>query len=88
MAFEEFVGIAASVFTAISLVPQLVKVYKEKEAQNVSLGMLLVLFCGLALWIVYGFLKNDYIIIVSNMVSMLVNISLALLSIKYKKKDH
>ena len=85
MNVENLAGIAASVFTAVSLLPQLVKVFKEKEAENVSLVMLAVLFCGLLLWIVYGFLKSDYIIIVSNGVSLVLNIILTILSIKYKK---
>jgi MtN3 and saliva related transmembrane protein len=73
------------VFTALSLMPQLVKVFKEKEAESVSLGMLAVLFCGLALWIYYGILKGDFIIIISNAVSMVLNIILSVLSLKYKK---
>jgi MtN3 and saliva related transmembrane protein len=82
---ESLVGISASVFTAISLMPQIVKVLKERESESVSLGMLAVLFCGLALWIYYGILKNDFIIIISNAVSMTLNIILSVLSLKYKK---
>jgi MtN3 and saliva related transmembrane protein len=84
MDVESMVGIGASAFTAISLVPQLVKVFKEKEAENVSLGMLAVLFCGLSLWIYYGIIKRDYIIITSNSVSLLLNIILTIVSVKYK----
>lgn len=79
-------GIAASIFTAASLLPQLTKVIKEKKAEDVSLWMLLVLFVGLGLWVYYGFLKNDMIIIISNLFSFIVNILLAGFAIKYKKK--
>lgn len=87
MSFETIVGVAASIATAISLVPQLVKVFKEKKAENVSIGMLVILFCGLVLWIVYGCLKEDYIIIVSNSFSLLMNLLLSGLAIKYKKEN-
>ncbi|MES2655591.1 MAG: PQ-loop repeat-containing protein [Bacteroidota bacterium] len=39
----EYIGIVAGVFTAFSLVPQLVKIIKEKKANNISITMLLVL---------------------------------------------
>jgi len=81
------IGILASICTAISLVPQLIKLLKEKKAQNISLLMLAVLFAGVGLWIYYGILKKDFIIIVSNSFSLLVNAMLAGLTIKYKTKE-
>jgi len=84
---ETIIGIAASACTAASLIPQLAKVLKEKKAENVSLVMLVVLFVGLGLWVNYGILKKDQIIIISNLFSFIVNILLAIFAIKYKKKQ-
>jgi MtN3 and saliva related transmembrane protein len=83
---QNIIGIIASVFTAAALLPQLIKVIREKESEDVSVWMLAVLFCGLVLWIMYGFFKKDYIITVSNAFSLLVNITLTVLAFKYKKK--
>ena len=80
------VGILASVFTAISLLPQLSKLVKEKRPENISLGMLASLLIGVGLWVYYGFLKDDWIIIVSNSFSWLVNMTIIILTIKYKNK--
>jgi len=80
------IGICASVFTAVSLIPQLIKVLKEKEAGDVSLLMLLALFVGLGLWVYYGILKDDIIIIASNSFSFIINALLAFFAVKYKKK--
>ena len=85
MDFNTIVGVFASVFTAASLLPQLYKLLKEKKAEDISLGMLAVLFIGLALWIYYGILLNDWIIIISNAFSLLVNTTLAIVAMKYKK---
>jgi MtN3 and saliva related transmembrane protein len=85
MNFISIIGIAASALTAISLLPQLIKLIKEKKAEDVSMGMLLILLCGLALWIYYGILKKDWIIIVANCFSLLVNIIVSTLTIKYKQ---
>ena len=85
MNVETIIGVAASTFSAASLVPQLVKVIKEKEAENISMGMLVVLFIGLGLWLYYGIIKKDIIIIASNAFSLAINFILAVFTMKYKK---
>ena len=86
MQLVNLVGIAASIFTAVSMLPQLIKLLREKKANDVSLGMLAVLLGGLCLWIWYGSIKDDKIIIISNAISLTINIVLAILTFKYKNK--
>ena len=86
MEFITVIGIGASALTASSLVPQLAKIVRERRADNVSLAMLVVLLSGLALWIYYGILKEDVIIIVSNAFAFAVNLLTLVLTIYYKKK--
>lgn len=86
MDFTTIIGIGASAFTATSLLPQLVKLLKEKKSEDISIGMLAVLFIGLSLWIYYGCLKKDWIIIVSNSFSLAINLITVVLSLKYKNK--
>ncbi|MEO7394199.1 MAG: SemiSWEET transporter [Chitinophagaceae bacterium] len=81
-----FIGITASVFSAISLLPQLIKLLKEKEAENISMPMLVILFLGLSCWIYYGILQQDWIIITSNIFSVLLNLLVIIFTIKYRKK--
>lgn len=80
-----FIGIIASTCTGISLLPQLIKMYKEKKANEVSFLMLLILFIGLALWSWYGYMKKDWIIIISNSFSFCINLAILILSIRYRK---
>jgi MtN3 and saliva related transmembrane protein len=85
-AFTETIGIAAGICTAISLLPQIIKVFREKKAQDISLFYLFVLLAGLALWTYYGFLKDDLPIIATNIFSMVLNITMIILGLIYKKK--
>ena len=85
MDFTQWIGIAAGICTSTSLVPQVVKTIKEKEAEDVSLKMLIILGTGIALWIIYGIKKGDLPIIATNAFSLLVNIVMIVLRIKYKK---
>jgi MtN3 and saliva related transmembrane protein len=85
MNIETIVGTTASVFTGIALLPQLVKVIREKNADGISYLMLMSLFIGLSCWIWYGIIKHDPIIIISNAFSLLINLTIFILSIRYKK---
>lgn len=87
MNYEQTIGVIAGVFTSVSLLPQLIKTIKEKDAKSISTVMLLVLIAGISLWIYYGFLKNDIPIIATNIFSDIVNIALLFFSIKYKKAN-
>ena len=78
------IGIAASALTGASMLPQLLKLLKEKKSGEISLMMLIVLLSGLAAWVVYGILKNDWIIIISNAFSLVINSMMIFFSIKYK----
>ena len=80
------IGVTAGIFTAFSLLPQLIKIITDKKAQDISILMLVVLFCGVGLWIYYGILKKDLPIIVTNAFSLLINIAIIIFSIKYKNK--
>jgi MtN3 and saliva related transmembrane protein len=84
MSTDTIIGVIASVFTATSLLPQLIKLIKEKKSQGVSVLMLVVLFTGLALWIFYGILKSDWIIVVSNSFALIINFLIGVLTIRYK----
>lgn len=78
------VGVIASVSTAVSSLPQLIKLFREKKAENVSLVMFAILVAGLGVWVWYGILKDDWIIIIANGFSFLVNLTTFILSLRYK----
>ncbi|HMV11195.1 MAG TPA: SemiSWEET transporter [Cyclobacteriaceae bacterium] len=87
MSFETIVGIGASAFTSTALLPQLIKILREKKANDISLAMLIVLFTGLALWVWYGFIKKDWIIIIANTFAVIINLISGILTIHYKHKN-
>lgn len=82
----QWIGIAASIGTGVALLPQLIKLVREKKAENVSMGMMVTLLTGLVLWVIYGILMSDPIIIVSNAFSLVLNVFIIVLGAYYKKK--
>ena len=70
MLLETFIGTAAAFCTTVSYIPQLQKVWKSGETGDLSLKMLLSLAAGLGLWIVYGLMRADLVIIAANAISV------------------
>ena len=81
----EVLGLVAGGITSVAMMPQLIKVIKEKNAEDISVVMLLVLITGLSLWVWYGILQNEVPIILSNSFSVLVNITLLICCMMFKK---
>lgn len=75
-------GIAAGTLTTTSFLPQVIKAYRSKHTKDVSLFMFILLFVGLCLWLIYGFIRSDLPIILANTIS-LVFVS-AMLALKAK----
>jgi MtN3 and saliva related transmembrane protein len=81
----QVVGITAGTVTALSMLPQLIKIIKEKKVEDISIWMLIALITGLGFWTLYGFLKHDIPILVTNLFSLVLNFILVVLRVKYKK---
>lgn len=64
--FVSSIGFFAAVLTSLSYIPQLLKAWPRGETKDISLAMLLVLICGLLLWVGYGVAKSDWVIVVAN----------------------
>ena len=65
------VGGIAAFCTTVSYFPQLIKCWQTGHTGDLSLGMFSVLAAGVALWVLYGVLKGDVVIIAANAVSLL-----------------
>ena len=59
-------GLVAAGLTSLSYLPQVRKALPRNSTADLSLKMLLALLSGLSLWIVYGAVIGDFIILVAN----------------------
>lgn len=73
------IGLLAAALTSLSYLPQVRKAFPRGATKDLSVKTLSVLASGLALWVVYGLLKGDSVIVIANVVGLsLVGILLAL----------
>jgi len=84
---EQIIGFIAGILTTVAVLPQLMKSWKTKKVMDISPFMFVLLLRGIGLWVVYGIIKNDYPIILTNGISFLLNSSMLLLMLLYKSKD-
>lgn len=70
MEIDTVVGGVAAFCTTASNVPQLQKCIQTGSAGDLSLRMFVILAVGVALWIGYGTLKGDLVIIAANSVTL------------------
>jgi MtN3 and saliva related transmembrane protein len=78
-------GLVAGVLTTIAYLPQLLKTWKSKSADDLSWSMLIMLCTGIVLWLVYGVYVHDIPIIAANIVTLCFSSIILFLKVRYKK---
>jgi MtN3 and saliva related transmembrane protein len=76
-------GLLAAALTTIANVPQVLKAWRTKETRDLSLAMTSILAAGLGLWVVYGILQSDAVIIIANAIAMLLALALTALKLRH-----
>jgi MtN3 and saliva related transmembrane protein len=76
------VGTAAALLSITSFAPQIIKIWKEKDASSVSLRTYIVTVTGFSCWIAYGVLTQAWPVIASNTACLLM--SGAVLALKWR----
>lgn len=85
MSGTQILGYAACAVTALTFLPQVLKTWKEKSAKNVSLLMFIIAFINEVMWIAYGVLQNDMVIIVTNVIMIVMCSIMIILKLRYNK---
>ena len=70
MGLIDLVGTGAALCSMASFTPQLVKIWRERDASSVSLRMYAITVTGFALWITYGVLLKSWPVTVANSVCL------------------
>ncbi len=71
---EEFFGTVALITAIIGLLPQVIKSYKTKSTDDVSMLMLINYFIGSVAWIIHGFCIASSYVVLSNIFGGIVSI--------------
>jgi len=86
VALADTIGIVAGVLVLSSFIPQLVKAYKTKRMIDVSIYLMGLIATGMFLWVIYGIIRSDPVIIGTNVTGFILNVILIALKLRYDKK--
>jgi MtN3 and saliva related transmembrane protein len=84
MDMTTFIGLLAGLLTTVSLVPQVLKIWKSKSAKDISLKMFAAFSVGVALWLVYGVLQKEMPMILWNSVSLVLASGILAMKLKFR----
>ena len=82
----EIFGIAAGFCTTASFVPQVIRTWKTKSVEDISLRMYLLLCLGIILWIVYGLLVQSLSVVLANVVTFCLAFSVLVMKFRYGRR--
>ena len=80
------VGIAAGILILSGWVPQIIKGYRTKRLNDVSSYLMICIFAGAVLWLVYGIEIDDIYIIGVNVAAMFLTMTVLYIKLKYERK--
>ena len=78
------IGLLAGLLTTVSLVPQVLKIWKSRSAKDVSLKMFAAFSVGVALWLAYGLLQKELPMILWNGVSLILATAILAMKLRFK----
>jgi MtN3 and saliva related transmembrane protein len=78
-------GMVAATCTTIAFLPQVVKNWKRKTAGDLSFGTFGLFSIGLGLWLTYGVLIDNWPIILSNLITLILNVANLVQMVWYRK---
>jgi MtN3 and saliva related transmembrane protein len=87
MSLTLFLGYFAGFLTTVSLVPQVIKIWTTKSADDFSLMMLLIWCTGIGCWLVYGVLLDAIPIILWNVSTLLLAVAILVMKLKFKSRQ-
>ena len=70
MEFESIVGYVAAVLTTLSFVPQAWFTFRTRNVSGISLSMYALFTLGVATWLLYGALRQDWPIVLANAITL------------------
>ena len=79
------IGIVAGILILSGWVPQIVKGYKTKKLNDVSAYLMILIFAGAALWLIYGIALDDIYIMGVNLAAMVLTMIVLSMKLKYEK---
>ena len=81
------IGILAGILILSGWIPQIAKGYRTKKLNDVSPYLMILIFVGAVLWLVYGIALDDVYIMGVNIAAMFLTMTVLAMKLKYEKAE-
>ncbi len=80
------IGMLAGFCTTAAFLPQVIRVWRTRRADDISLGMYLLFVSGTVLWLVYGLLIGSLPVVLYNIITSLLAGAVLLLKLYFERQ--
>jgi MtN3 and saliva related transmembrane protein len=80
----DILGYSAGAITSLTFLPQVIKTWKVKSAKDISLLMFVIAAINEAMWIAYGVLLHNWVIILTNIIVLSMALTMIYFKLRFK----
>ena len=77
------IGLAAGLLTTVAFIPQVWRIWKTRSARDVSLPAFVAFTAGVALWLCYGVVRDEWPIILWNAVTLVLAGAIVAMKVRF-----
>lgn len=78
------IGFIAGTCTTVAFVPQVVKTWRTRSTDDISLAMFAIFGLGVLLWLVYGLYIDSLPIVIANTITLVLAGTIVVLKLRFK----
>ena len=87
MKLVDLLGAAAATLTTGCFIPQVVRLWRTRNAEGISLVTFSAFSVGVVLWLAYGVIMEAWPIILSNMITLFLTFAIVVLTVRFRRKE-
>ncbi|MCT4074673.1 hypothetical protein CMU30_06855 [Elizabethkingia anophelis] len=87
MNLENIIGIIGAILSSITFLPQVIKIWETKSADDLSTSTLILLFSNAVMWLIYAIIKDALPLAITNIVVLLMLTLIIIFKIKFRGKS-
>ncbi len=82
----EIIGLIAATFTTVAFIPQVLKIWKKRDASGVSVSMYVIMLIGICIWLYFGILIDSVAVVTANIISGILQLFIIIFALTHRKK--
>lgn len=79
-----YLGYIAGTLTTAAFIPQVLKAWRTRSTESISLAMFLFFTLGVLLWLVYGLYLQSPPVILSNLITLILSVMIIWMKLRFK----